>query len=75
MNAIEYYDLPYGVADRMELQNFLIAGHYEGDAKDKAKNHAVEPQSTNEILTQWLFQLTHNVKLTGSAQLETSTRK
>lgn len=29
MNSKEYYELPYGVADRMELQNFLLADHYE----------------------------------------------
>ena len=59
MNSQEYYELPYGVADRMELQNFMLADHYEGAAKVKARERTIEPQSTEEILTEWLFRLTH----------------
>jgi len=30
MTEQEYYDLPYGVGDRLELQSFLIQDHYHG---------------------------------------------
>jgi len=60
MNSKEYYELPYGVGDRMELQNFLLADHYEGIAKQDARRPVSEPLGTVEILSSWLYQLTHN---------------
>ena len=67
MNSQEYYELPYGVADRMELQNFILADYHEGMAKAKARERTIEPQSTEEIIAEWLFQLKPNVEVTGSA--------
>jgi len=61
MNEQEYYELPYGVGDRMELQNFLTADHYEGFAKKDARIPVSEPLGTVEILASWKYQLTHNV--------------
>ena len=31
----QYYELPYGVGDRLELQAFLIADHYEAQGKNE----------------------------------------
>ena len=33
----EYYDLSYGVGDRLELESFLIADYYEAQGKQEAK--------------------------------------
>ena len=60
MTEAEYYELPLGVADRLELQHFLLADHYEGAARVEARKCNMEAQSTNEVIDQWIFQLTHN---------------
>lgn len=61
MNSKEYYELPYGVGDRMELQNFLTSDHYDGIAKQDARRPVNEPLGTVEILSSWNYQLTHNI--------------
>ena len=62
MTEAEYYELPLGVADRLELQHFLLADHWEGAARADHYGRAarvMEAQSTNEVIDQWIFQLTH----------------
>lgn len=61
MNAREYYDLPYGVGDRLELQRFMTADHYYGVAKVAALENTSEPQTQEEIFTSMVFAMTHNV--------------
>jgi len=38
MDATEYYSLPYGVGDRLELQNFFIAELNEVNGKRESQN-------------------------------------
>lgn len=58
MSESEYYELPYGVGDRLELQNFLIADLYESIAKSNVNNNEEYPSSI-DIINSWIFQLTH----------------
>ena len=62
MTEAEYYELPLGVADRLELQHFLLADHYQGAARVEARKCNMEAQSTNELVAAWLFQLKTNTE-------------
>ena len=62
MNEKEYYEMPYGVCDRLELQRFLTVDHYEGAVKIEAQNTNAEqePETQKEMFRRWIFELTHN---------------
>ena len=49
MTEQEYYELPYGVGDRIELQQFLMADHFEGITKQEAGKTTSEPLTQQEI--------------------------
>jgi hypothetical protein len=50
MTEAEYYELPYGVGDRIELQNFLISDHCDAIGKAERNFVQLEPLTLDEII-------------------------